>query len=56
MQKGFYFGQEMRNPYSIFTKKHNSRLFSDDLVPIKFEKLLDSLVPTMMGPVAAGDI
>ena len=43
----------MRNPYSIFTKKHN-RLFSDDLVPVKFEKNFASLAPTMMGP--AGDI
>ena len=36
--------------YGIFTKKHNNRLFSDDLVPIIFEQLFDSLVSSMMGP------
>ena len=36
--------------YGIFTKKHNNRLFSDDLVPIIFEQLFDSLASSMMGP------
>ena len=36
--------------YYIFTKKHNNRLFSDDLVPIIFEQLFDSLASSMMGP------
>ena len=41
-----------KNLYSIFTKKHNNRLFSNNLVPIKFDKLFDSLAPIMMGPAS----